>query len=98
MKNSEKTKIAMELSKEFIADWFKKIRKKNPELYESINGVMFNKNIPSRLLKYFQRIDERLYIEDKFNEATKKTWMPRWQIDYLFRKKWMTFSEILRMK
>ncbi len=96
MRNLEKNKQALELSKQFVLEWFKKLRKDNPEYYNSLQDVMFWKNVPSFLLKYFQRTKDRLDVDMSMQEVMEKTWLNKGQVNYLFRK-WYTLSDMLNM-
>lgn len=97
MKNLSKNKEALELSKQFIAQGFSQLKKDNPKYYESLQPVMYSKNVPSFILKYFQRKKDRIELEISLEEVMKKTWLNKGQINYLFNKG-KTLSDMLNMK
>lgn len=97
MKNLQKNKEVLELSKKFVIQGFKKLKKENPEYYETVRAIMYDKNVPSCLLKYFQRTLNTIDVSLSWEELIKESGLTKGQIKVL-QKKWYSKSEILSMK
>lgn len=84
----------VELCKLFISKWFKDLKKKGE--YWRYKEVMYWKNTPDFMIKYFDRYLDKLEAQKLINNVVEKTTLTEKQVRLKLRY-WQTLSKILSL-